>query len=248
MKKTIIVSLIFATAAMQGFALPSATEITANKEQTAKVQAVLENKIAHVSEQKTAAQEKALTGTILTGSYTDGFLRIKNFNTKLFNVMFYIDNRTVNNTGNIAFAVTGTETVLKSIEVSTDTDFVEGVNGDPDTEINLSLLIKYAKTEGAAKETITIPAFTTVTLKDIKEGNFAESPKTVITDKKIIPTKVVIETEKQHKADCHDKYHCDCPVITKKVVEPMQLEEVKVHEKDCKDPYHCDCPTRQEYR
>ncbi len=248
MKKTIILSLIFVTAAMRSFALPSASEITANKELSAKVQTVLENKFTQVNKQNAPAQEKTLKGTILTGAYTDGFLRVKNFNTKLFNVMFYIDNRTVNNNGDMAFAVTGEEAVLKRLEVFTDVNFTEGVNGDPDTEINLSLQIKYTKADGAAQETITIPNFTTITLKDLREGNFEENHKTVITDKKIIPTKVVTETEKQHNADCNDKYHCDCPVITKKVVVPMELEEVKLHEKDCKDPYHCDCPTRQEYR
>lgn len=177
MKKqtAILLSILFTTA--NAFAFPSFTK-EANAQEAKQVQAVLTQHKAADEAVNTA--QKSFTGILLKGRFTEDFLRVKRFHTSNFKVVFYIENKDEQGIGDIAFAVSASEEILKQMEITAFPHFKEQVNGDPYTEINLILQIRITDPI-TFKETVTqIPNITTVILLDLQKGGFTEEPVTKI--------------------------------------------------------------------
>lgn len=230
------------------FAMPAFNK-ESNKEAAGKAEAVLAQRKAQNDAQSAQqqAQQKALRATALQGYFVPGFLRITEFQAKDFKAVFFIDRVQSNGTGDIAFGIIADQDLLKTMKVSIDTEFIESVNGEPDTPINLNLKVKIVNPTTYQEEETIIKKFTQVTLKDLHDGKFTETPKMELVDK-VIPTKYIIDIYKEHKPDCKDPYHCDCPQKYRKVLVNMEPVEVKDHTSDCVDRYHCDCPSHIEYK
>lgn len=244
MKKQTALFLVILLTAANSFALPAF-----NKEANASVAEKVEQSLTQQkAQQDEQTAPKTLKGTLLKGYFIDAFLKIKEFSGPNFKVLFFIDNRNDHNSGDIAFAITAAPDVLKRMEVNAFPEFKEGVNGDPDTEINITLTVKVMDPKTFERKITEIEEITTVTLKDLRDGNFTENPSTELVEGRVVPTKMTTETVKEHRSDCKDPYHCDCPEVTRQVIVPMQEVDVKVHNADCKDKYHCDCPTKKVFQ
>lgn len=173
MKKITALLLTMTISGTTIFAMPVFNKEN-DKETAKKIEVVLEhNKTA--ADKQQAALNTTLKGTVVQGYFTEGFLRVKEFKTKSFNISFFVDKTQGDNSGNMAFTVTANESVLKNIKASILTDYVEGVNGDPDTEIDLSLEITTTNPVTCKEEVTTVKRFTTVTLGDLNKGNFSET-------------------------------------------------------------------------
>jgi len=167
MKKNIVLSAILVLASSAVFAFPAFNKNAANK--------TTDKATAIITAQK-EAQEAPVTvkGTLLEGDFTKDFLRVKILEAKDFTIQFFIDSKDGKTWGNIAFSITAKPSFLKQIKVvAEDEAVIPGSYCEPDDEANISVKVQGKNIAGGE---INIAKVTTVTLKDVRSGNFNETP------------------------------------------------------------------------